>query len=129
MRRILLFVLVAPLVGCADGEEPVPEAQAVYEVALRGEGAGEATIRLAPERGEVCYEIATEGVEAPTGAHIHHESGDVVLDLTGSGPGPWEDCSAADAALVARLAQRPERFYVSVHSETAPAGAVRGDLA
>lgn len=112
------------------------------EIALTGEavapgpgdedGTGTARLTLVPERSEVCYEVVVEGIDPPTAAHIHEapagESGDVRLDISPPVSGEWKGCAAGDQVLLEELATSPERFYVNVHNEAFPNGALRGQL-
>lgn len=97
------------------------------------DGTGTARLTLVPERSEVCYEVVVDGIDPPTAAHIHEapagESGDVVLDMSPPSSGEWRSCAAGDQVLLEQLATSPERFYVNVHNEAFPNGAVRGQLA
>ena len=99
------------------------------------DGSGTATIRLRPALGEVCFEIMVSNIVLPaTGAHIHvgtvTEAGPVVVPLTppdenGASTGCVSD---VDPALIRNIVERPENYYVNVHTEDFPAGAVRGQL-
>jgi hypothetical protein len=117
-------------------------AAADYEIELTGaaevpgpgdeDGRGTARLTLVPERSEVCYEVVVGEIDPPTAAHIHEaptgESGDVVLDISPPSSGEWKSCAAGDQVLLEQLATEPERFYVNVHNEPFPNGAVRGQL-
>ncbi|MDQ3145556.1 MAG: CHRD domain-containing protein [Actinomycetota bacterium] len=114
-----------------------------YEVELTGqteapepgdpEGSGSATLVLEPARGEVCFGLVVEGIPEPTGAHVHRGAaggaGEVLLSLVPPRNGRSEGCVTADESLIDRLAVGPERFYVIVHTEQYPDGALRGQLA
>ena len=98
------------------------------------DGSGTATVRLATERSEVCFTITVEGIGQATQAHIHRapagESGGVELNLVPPGAdGKSEGCAAADAILLGEIEAAPEQFYVNVHNDEFPQGAVRGQLA
>jgi len=145
VRRSARFVLALAMAGCGAGQDPsldVPATAAPpsapapvtgYDVVLAGEGSGTASVRLVPERSEVCYEVAVEGLDDVTGAHIHRgragESGPVVLDLAPSDGTTWEGCAAANRVTVEEIAADPGGFYVSVHTKAFPNGAVRGQIA
>jgi hypothetical protein len=98
------------------------------------DGSGTATIIVNPGDEEVCWTIKTEGIELPaTGAHIHEgavgEFGDVVVSLTP----PDEEGFSSGCAEVSRevaldILKNPENYYVNVHTEEFPDGAIRGQL-
>ena len=96
------------------------------------EGSGTATLVLEPARGEVCFGLVVEGIDEPTGAHVHQggagEAGEVLLSLVPPRNGRTEGCVTADESLLDRLAVGPERFYVNLHTERYPDGALRGQL-
>jgi hypothetical protein len=98
------------------------------------DGSGSATITLDPETGEVCWELSVENIADVTASHIHvgaeGESGDVVVPLDVDGfSGTSDECAdAGDADLDAILAD-PAGFYVNIHTDDFPAGAIRGQLA
>lgn len=105
-----------------------------HEAASRGDADGSGSVRLSlvPERSEVCYEIDVEGIGAPTGAHLHEGPPDgpgaVVLDVSPPRDAEWSGCAAANQVLLERLAASPSDFYVKVHNEAFPNGALRGRL-
>ncbi len=98
------------------------------------DGTGTATINVDVSKTEVCYEVTVQRIDRPTGMHIHEgesgRSGEVVVpfrtptasDTTTTG------CANADAALLGRITATPGNFYVNVHTDTHPQGAVRGQL-
>jgi aldose sugar dehydrogenase len=99
------------------------------------DGSGTASLRLNPEKGEVCFELTVSNIALPaTGAHIHAgtvtEAGPVVVALTppdasGSSSGCVND---VDRALIRNIIQHPEQYYVNVHNTEFPDGVVRGQL-
>ena len=99
------------------------------------DGNGTANLRLDPGQGEVCFELTVSDIALPaTGAHIHvgtvTEAGDVVVALTppdasGSSSGCISD---VDRDLIQAIIQNPAGYYVNVHNEEFPGGAVRGQL-
>jgi hypothetical protein len=98
------------------------------------EGEGWANLRLHEEHGLVCVDMEVSGINLPaTDAHIHKaakgQSGPVVLAL----PIPNEEgdaygCVKATSTQLTEMMNDPELFYVNVHSEDYPDGAVRGQL-
>jgi hypothetical protein len=98
------------------------------------DGSGTATIRLQLEQGEVCFDLTVSNIGSATAAHIHEGAegvaGPVVVPLD---PAPTGGSSSGcisniDAALIQNIAQNPEQYYVNVHNEEFPDGAIRGQL-
>ena len=77
--------------------------------------------------------LTVESISAVTASHIHvgaeGESGDVVVPLDVDGfEGSSDGCvDASDADLDAIIAD-PAGYYVNIHTEDFPAGAIRGQL-
>ena len=118
-------VIAAPMgfsADLADGGEGDPD------------GTGTAAITIDPDTGEVCWELSVENIADSTASHIHvgaeGESGDVVVPLDVDGfSGSSVGCvDASDADLDAIIAD-PAGFYVNIHTEDYPGGAIRGQLA
>lgn len=106
------------------------------EVPTRGDpdGTGTAAVNLDVSKREVCYEVSVQKIDRPVGMHIHEgdagKSGPVVVPFmtpTG-GDTTTKGCTNADAALIGRIAANPRNFYVNVHTDVYPQGAVRGQL-
>jgi hypothetical protein len=135
-----------------DGRD---EVSAPGSMAIAGDpdGRGEAYVFGIDGRTDViCYNLTVRriaGLElAPLAgkrmAHIHRgvrgENGPVVANLAWPQGGQSADCldgvsqrgrfaaDAEPAALVAELLAYPERFYINVHNDEFPAGALRGQL-
>ena len=99
------------------------------------DGTGTAKIRLRPNQGEVCFDITVSNIVLPgTGAHIHQapvgEPGPIVVPLTPpDASGTSSGCvSDVDPNLIRAIIQNPENYYVNVHNEEFPSGAIRGQL-
>lgn len=116
------------LLAAMNGVNEVPDTghpTAVADFLVGGTDSGDA----------LCYEIATYGLDEPvTGAHIHDgaegEAGDIVVPLEAPGDRPFLRTCAfdLDPVLVADILVNPAAYYVNYHTETYPAGAVRGQL-
>jgi hypothetical protein len=83
----------------------------------------------------VCFELTVSDIVLPaTAAHIHvgtaTEAGDVVvpLDPAPDANGSSSGCVSAEPDLINAIIQNPEGYYVNVHNEEFPDGAVRGQL-
>jgi hypothetical protein len=114
-----------PLTVTLTGEAEVPGPGAA-------DGAGTATLRLNPGQEEICYELSVSGIGEATAAHIHQgaagEAGPPVVTLEAPVDGSSSGCAPVERALVRTMIQNPEGFYVNVHNEEFPDGAVRGQL-
>ncbi|MDQ3570990.1 MAG: CHRD domain-containing protein [Actinomycetota bacterium] len=94
---------------------------------------GTASVNLDASKGEVCYEVSAQKIDRPVGMHIHEaaagQSGPVVVAL--STPTATDTitkgCVNAEATLIARIVARPS-YYVNLHTDRYPQGAVRGQL-
>jgi len=89
-----------------------------------------------PGLDQVCVQIRYRNIAAPTMAHIHEApagvAGDVVVSLTeliaSSPAGQINGCVAAAPELTASIAANPSDYYVNLHNDAYPAGAIRGQL-
>ena len=95
------------------------------------DGSGSATVIVIPPD-TICYVLTAEGIEPATAAHIHEgergEAGPVVQGLEPPTYGASGGCTQADPALVSDLQENPDEYYVNVHNEEYPQGAIRGQL-
>lgn len=98
-------------------------------------GSGTASVDIAGT--SLCFGITVRGIGTPTFAHIHNApagvNGPIVLFFdpipTSGSPGSSSGClSGVDRALLSQIAANPQLFYVNVHTEEFPSGAVRGQL-
>jgi hypothetical protein len=81
---------------------------------------------------KVCYTLKVENIEPATAAHIHlglrGEAGPVVAPLEPPTDGSSSACTQIPRALSLELREHPRRYYVNVHNEEFPDGAIRGQL-
>jgi len=117
--------LTATLAGVTEGESPGDP-----------DGRGTASIVIDVEAGTACWELTAEGIEPVTQSHIHvgaeGVSGDVVVPLDVDGfEGTSEGCiePMEDAAVLQDILDDPAGYYVNLHTEDFPPGAIRGQLA
>ena len=140
MRKLTLlaaFVLALLLIASV----PVVAApRANLEASLTGEkevpgpgdpnGRGEADVKV--HKAKVCYELEVERIKEATAAHIHrggpNVAGPVVVTLKAPTDGSSEGCKAISEQLSKELRKHPSRYYVNVHNDPYPDGAVRGQL-
>jgi hypothetical protein len=151
-RRLLLSLVLAALVALAlagaasaaslavadHGGRPLStELTGAAEVpAGDPAGSGMATITVNPGQEEVCWEIKAAGIDLPaTAAHIHVGAvgtappNNVVVTLSApDASGFSSGCTTVDRHLVLEILKNPENYYVNVHNEDFPTGAIRGQL-
>ena len=95
---------------------------------------GTAVVRIRKDAGVVCYRLHAENITLPaTAAHIHRggptASGPVVVGFTApDAGGNASGCTPATAAIIDEILANPANFYVNVHTQEHPAGAMRGQL-
>ena len=97
------------------------------------DGSGKAWVSIKKNATKICYDVSVLKIGAATMAHIHEGASDiagpVVLTLMIPGSnGKAKGCANADPALIERMRNHPDTFYVNVHTAEFPDGAVRGQL-
>lgn len=96
-------------------------------------GSGTAKISVDDSTLYLCYQLATADIGKATMAHVHKAakgaSGPPVVTLDTPLGGASKACAKVDATLAKAIIAKPGDYYVNVHSEKFPAGAIRGQLA
>jgi hypothetical protein len=122
------------LSGTALAAETVLTADLAGDAETDEDGTGTAMIILDPDAGTACWEMTAEGIDPVTVSHIHAgaegESGDVVVDLDLDGfEGSSEGCTEGVAAdTLQAIVDDQSNYYVNLHNEAFPGGAIRGQL-
>ncbi len=98
------------------------------------DGSGMANITINLNKRQVCFALMVSDIGPATAAHIHiappGEPGPVVVPLN---PPPTDGSSTGcannvDRRLLRNILRNPGAYYVNVHNEEFPAGAIRGQL-
>lgn len=137
IRSMIAAIALAPLCAtAATAEEYYLSAQlkGANQVPGPGDAAAAATadIMLDTEKLRLCYTIAAKGLEKVSMAHIHKgaagASGDPVVTLTVDGGGNAKACMDVVKDVASAIGASPGDYYVNIHNEAFPAGAIRGQL-
>ncbi|HVM00651.1 MAG TPA: CHRD domain-containing protein [Egibacteraceae bacterium] len=130
-------VLAAKVQGADHGGRPLRATlTGAEEVPRPGDPDGTGTALVTVNRGqrEICFELAVADIDRATAAHIHvgeaGTAGPVVIGLTAPSDGFSSGCvDDVDLQLIDAIRKNPAGFYVNVHNQAFPAGALRGQLA
>ncbi len=148
-RRLLAVVVLALLVALAlalpvsatDKKfDPPKKHVTILKATLTGEqevpgpgdrdGFGRAVVKVFKTK--VCYALKVKRIKPAEAAHIHlgfrGEAGPIVVTLEPPTDGFSRGCVEIPRALSLGLMEHPSRYYVNVHNEPFPAGAIRGQL-
>lgn len=94
------------------------------------DGKGSATISI--DGGKLCYEIEYHRLAPVTMAHIHAgaagKAGDPVVSLKLDQNEDIKGCTAVSPEMAAALLADPSNYYIDVHTNELPKGAIRGQL-
>jgi hypothetical protein len=138
LGMVALLAMGAPALG--EGRPFATTLTGAAEVPGPGDpdASGTAFITLNQGQGEVCFDLSWAGIDGTvTAAHIHvgaaTVAGPVVVPLFAGTFAGTDSASACVAGvseeLIKAIRQDPASYYVNIHSDVFPAGAVRGQLA
>jgi hypothetical protein len=138
LAMLVALVLTIPAIaGGTSGDGPL----ATLRAHLQGEkevpgpgdrdGSGTAVVKVFQKK--LCYTLRVEDIQlVDLAAHIHlglrDEAGPVIVTLEPPTGGSSSACTPITRALSLELREHPTRYYVNVHNERFPDGAIRGQL-
>ena len=141
VRHKFLLIATAAMGGLAalpaaaqfGGPPPPPNTGVPLFTSLTGgAGSGSVTVVVDPPKGTVCYIMNVAGLDNVTAAHIHKggpgENGPPVVPLEAPAGGASGGCVPVTAEVSAALLANPGGYYVNVHTQALPSGAIRGQL-
>ncbi len=141
--RLLLAACGAfALVGCETVDEVTNEVVGNnFEATLSGasevppgdaDGWGRARITINDAANTICTDLEVRDIGEVTAAHIHRGAAGVngppVVTLDAPDDNDSDDCDTKDDSLVDEIRNNPAAFYVNVHTDAYPNGAIRGQL-
>ena len=119
-----LWYLVDPILADLSGDDEVPAGDL--------SGSGRSVLTTNTRDGKFCFGLELDNLQGiVSAAHVHAgaagTNGPVVLDLDWPNNGK-SGCVEADAALIDAILADLDAYYVNVHTDTFPDGAIRGQL-
>ena len=134
LATALGLLAMLALSGPALAAETILTADLAGSAETDADGTGSAKITLDPDAGTACWEMTAENIDPVTVSHIHAgaegEDGPVVVDLDLDGfDGTSDGCTeGVDAATLQEIIDDQSSYYVNLHNEAFPGGAIRGQL-
>ena len=135
LAAVMLLSVAAAPAALGKGRPLKAVLDGANEVAAgHPDGTGIAKLRLNQGKRRVCYRIQVNDIGPATAAHIHSGAagvnGGVVVTLgtpdeTGYASGCVHD---VERSLIKDMRKNRSQYYVNVHNEEFPAGALRGQL-
>jgi hypothetical protein len=150
MKRIILTAVLAILAGALVAPAGLAhdhgkhKGKRLYTTTLKGskevpgpgdpDGKGHAWVRLDSKRDRICFKVSAKGVKPLTAGHIHTgdrtTAGPVFVELFTGGPDSRHrrGCVGVTQEQIDAIRANPSGYYVNVHNDEYPAGALRGQL-
>lgn len=136
-----LIGLVALAGASASGQSPADSAYRIH-AALTGaaevpgpgdpDGIGAAEITVNSSQKRICFTLQASNIGPPTMAHIHlgqaGAAGVAAVTLSPPVNGTSTGCSDVARSLALAMLKNPAAYYVNVHTDEFPSGAIRGQL-
>ena len=134
------LVLVVPSVASAARRPLFAAMNGQNEIANGDRGAGDrnggGSFSAVIDGRELCYGLTVRDIEDPVQAHIHrggpNTNGPIVVPLpslpVSGDPGSSAGCRMLSRRLVRQIRRNPGGFYVNVHTDDFPDGAIRGQM-
>ena len=127
------LAIAGPVSAQFGGPPPPPNTGVpLFTTMTGGDGQGRITVVVDPPKGTACYIMNVSGLDGVTAAHIHTggpgENGSPVVMLAAPTDGTSGGCVPIAADVAAALLANPGGYYVNVHTQQVPNGAIRGQL-
>ena len=94
------------------------------------DGKGTAKFKIEASKGEICWRLSWSGIGTPVAAHIHKGkkgvAGPVVIPIFAAPK--HSGCTHASKTLLRKIVKSPSSYYVNVHTQAFPGGAIRAQL-
>lgn len=134
LTGVAVLSTVPPALADGGGRPLSTELSGALERPVLGDpdGTGTARLRVNPGQGEICYELMVSGIAPALAAHIHEApagaAGPVVVPLAPPSDGSSDGCVSVTRELARDIIRDPADYYVNVHNQPFPGGALRGQL-
>ena len=142
LHHFAIISMVGIVCSFSLNEVGIAQQSPVHSFTAKLTGAAEVPARPATANGSalvtiygqnrLCYKITTSGVSNLTAAHIHQGTngfnGAIVVPLITPSENPTTHCTVGDPNILMGIIRNPSDYYVNVHAQTYPNGALRGQL-
>lgn len=95
-------------------------------------GSGSFRFQIVPSAGQVCFSLTWSKIDTPISSHIHKgakgKAGGIVIVLFNAPPVGHSGCRNAPKSLIKAIQKTPSAYYVNVHTNKYPLGAIRAQL-